>query len=471
MCATATLGHRHLIKDDVPVPIIETPGVKQHVLSDREAGDAIEYMKEMKKSHPDQPWYMQVWFNSPHGPLEVLHSGEEYYSAKYNKSAGYWSTVKCRDHENKLRPLYEQSSWMYKTLVSSMDKSLGSLLDAVRDLGIEEDTFIVFTSDNGPENGSGTGGIFREGKRSLMEGGVRVPTFFQWKGVIPPHSYCSFFGGLTDLLPTFLEVAGIDRPAGMRFDGISVLPVLKKALPITNGMNLYDAKYHISLNVPGENEIKQRLIADQVTFKHPFAPEPRTLNSSQSSDHPHRHHHMHDNLTNRVFLWHKDTDPFHAYDFRLQSGGYFDNVKVLTDSNRGCIDRIFDLRYDPFESTNLLRRPFSESHQCKMNFDNVNVGMLKTALSHLENHHCDGPSDKVSCNNHHIHRIIVRVMVILDKLIPFVRYGNKGHLNYMEKDVNKATCDIPVASRVLNFNYEVDQGCKTSKYGCSHPEY
>lgn len=55
-----TKGHRHLIKDDAPVPVIEPEGVKEFILSDREAGDAIHYMRQWKETNPNQPWFMQV---------------------------------------------------------------------------------------------------------------------------------------------------------------------------------------------------------------------------------------------------------------------------------------------------------------------------------------------------------------------------------------------------------------------------
>lgn len=158
-----------MLKDDVPVPIIEKPN-EENVLSDREAEDAIYYMEQMKKHHPNQPWFIQVWFNAPHGPWELLQSGEDYYSKKYKKDHNHWANYMCTEHDGRKASLYTGSDkrWYYKTMVSAMDKSMGKLLDAVRDLGIEKDTLIVFTSDNGPEMGAGTGGVFREGKRSLM---------------------------------------------------------------------------------------------------------------------------------------------------------------------------------------------------------------------------------------------------------------------------------------------------------------
>eukprot|EP00595_Chromulina_sp_UTEXLB2642_P001804 CAMPEP_0196764714 /NCGR_PEP_ID=MMETSP1095-20130614/6698_1 /TAXON_ID=96789 ORGANISM="Chromulina nebulosa, Strain UTEXLB2642" /NCGR_SAMPLE_ID=MMETSP1095 /ASSEMBLY_ACC=CAM_ASM_000446 /LENGTH=78 /DNA_ID=CAMNT_0042120965 /DNA_START=913 /DNA_END=1146 /DNA_ORIENTATION=+ len=72
-------------------------------------------------------------------------------------------------------------------MVSAMDISIGKVLDVLEELNLERSTIILFTSDNGPEAGAGTAGVYKEGKRSLMEGGVRVPTVFQWVDKIPSN--------------------------------------------------------------------------------------------------------------------------------------------------------------------------------------------------------------------------------------------------------------------------------------------
>lgn len=161
-----TLGHHHLLKDDVPVPIIEQPNV-QNVLSDREAGDAVDFIRNQHKNHPNQPWFVQVWFNAPHHPWQLINSGEALYGKKYNKTQEDYAKHMCR-WENRDYPLQDQQYWRYKTMIAAMDTSIGNLLNVVEELGLEEDTLIVFTSDNGNEDGSGSGGLYKEGKRSLM---------------------------------------------------------------------------------------------------------------------------------------------------------------------------------------------------------------------------------------------------------------------------------------------------------------
>ncbi len=114
--------------------------------------------------------FTQIWFNAPHGPWEPLTSGEEVYSAKLGLPVTHWKKHMCdTDNGGKSAPysLYN-TRWYYKTMVTAMDKSIGMVLDALKELGLEENTLVVFTSDNGNEMGAGSPGIYKDGKRSLM---------------------------------------------------------------------------------------------------------------------------------------------------------------------------------------------------------------------------------------------------------------------------------------------------------------
>jgi arylsulfatase A-like enzyme len=119
----------------------------------------------------------------------------------------------------------------YRTMVSAMDRSIGRVLRKLQDLGIEENTLVVFTSDNGPEDAMGIGNTgsalpYKGCKRYLYEGGLRVPTIWQWVGHIPAGGNISTFGVSTDLVPTFLHAAGVAQPSNLYLDGVSLLPVL-----------------------------------------------------------------------------------------------------------------------------------------------------------------------------------------------------------------------------------------------------
>lgn len=311
----------------------------------------------------------------------------------------------------------------------------------------------------------------------------------QWKGVIPENTYTHYFAGHTDLVPTFLHAAHIPKPEGMNFDGISILPVLTKATPITEKGEVNHHIHHVSKHVPGEKEIRaryfhfnlsshrQELVLTNSATSTPLYHVTGILHHDENSQEP----------IDRVFLWHKDTDPF-SRDERVQSAGYYDYVKVIASTQRGCIDRIFDMRHDPLEHVNLLTgsdRPLSNG--CRVNYNNIDFQMVKNLLANAPlKPHCsvvnssNGGKDRDTthnraaedeCKRKYNSLIATKVWIILKKLIPFVKYGNRGHLNYLSKDADHATCMIPVTNDVFKLNYNVAQECKGDKFGCSEPEY
>lgn len=119
----------------------------------------------------------------------------------------------------------------YAAMVSTLDRQLGQILDLVATLGVEQQTLVVFTSDNGPSAEAlhrpdffRSAGPFRGHKREVYEGGIRVPLLAQWKGTIAPGSVSRDITAFWDLLPTAAELAGLPPPA--RTDGISLVPSL-----------------------------------------------------------------------------------------------------------------------------------------------------------------------------------------------------------------------------------------------------
>ena len=126
-------------------------------------------------------------------------------------------------------------------MITRMDRDIGRLMDVVRELGLDEQTVFVFSSDNGPLNGTlqGLGGTdamffnsaggFRDGKGSLWEGGFRVPTIVRWKGHVRLGTQSERVSGFEDWIPTFMELAGnagAHREGTSAFDGISMAPTL-----------------------------------------------------------------------------------------------------------------------------------------------------------------------------------------------------------------------------------------------------
>ena len=116
-------------------------------------------------------------------------------------------------------------------MLQSLDESVGRVVQRLAELGLEENTIVVFTSDNGglaTSEGSPTSNLpLRAGKGWHYEGGVREPLIIRWLGVTKPGSVCKAPMISTDYYPTFLEIAGLALRPGQHMDGVSLVPLLK----------------------------------------------------------------------------------------------------------------------------------------------------------------------------------------------------------------------------------------------------
>ncbi|AWI10622.1 sulfatase family protein [Ereboglobus luteus] len=119
---------------------------------------------------------------------------------------------------------------LYGDVIMEIDWSVGQILDKLRREGLEENTLVVVTSDNGPwlnyGNHAGTTGGLREGKGTSFEGGQRVPCIMQWKGTIPAATICNKLSSTLDLLPTFAHIAGAPLPPH-KIDGVNIISLLR----------------------------------------------------------------------------------------------------------------------------------------------------------------------------------------------------------------------------------------------------
>lgn len=120
----------------------------------------------------------------------------------------------------------------FAAMVTRMDRDIGGLMDKLRARGLDRDTLVIFTSDNGPHREGGhdpnffhSSGPLRGIKRDLTEGGIRVPSIASWPGVVPAGRTCDAPWAFWDLLPTAAELSGAPAPKGL--DGVSIAPLLK----------------------------------------------------------------------------------------------------------------------------------------------------------------------------------------------------------------------------------------------------
>ncbi len=161
----------------------------------------------------DKPFAVFVTFHAPHEQV----AAPEKYTSMY------------ADIEDPTKRDYFGS-------VSLIDAEVGRLLKDLDDKGLRDRTFVLFTSDNGPQellgypkaiHSHGSAGPLRGHKLSMYEGGYREPAIFRWPGHTKPGTECAEPAGFVDLLPTFCAMAGVTPPSDRVLDGVNILPLIE----------------------------------------------------------------------------------------------------------------------------------------------------------------------------------------------------------------------------------------------------
>ncbi|NLE38421.1 MAG: sulfatase [Pirellulaceae bacterium] len=181
-----------LIRDE---EVIE-PAADQRTLTKRYTEESIRFIRE----HKDKPFFLYLAHTMPHVPL--------------------FRSEKWVGHSRR---------GLYGDVVEEIDDGVGQILDTLRELNIDRNTLVVFTSDNGPwlafrEHG-GSAGLLRDGKGCTFEGGMREPAVFWWPGRIKP-ALVRDMGSTLDLLPTCVKLCGGEVPADRVLDGYDLAPAL-----------------------------------------------------------------------------------------------------------------------------------------------------------------------------------------------------------------------------------------------------
>ena len=170
------------------------------------------------RAHADEPFFLYLALTIPH--------------ANNERGRAEGDGMEVPDYGEYADEAWANPQKGHAAMISRMDRDVGRLLDLLVELGVDEHTLVVFTSDNGPhrEGGAdpnffGSRGGLRGIKRALYEGGIRVPTIARWPGVIEPGTSCDVPLGFQDWLPTACELAGVEAPGGL--DGLSFAPALR----------------------------------------------------------------------------------------------------------------------------------------------------------------------------------------------------------------------------------------------------
>ncbi|NBW97442.1 MAG: N-acetylgalactosamine-6-sulfatase [Planctomycetia bacterium] len=171
------------------------------------AREAIDWLKT--KRDPGKPFFLAVWTHEPHYPIASAERYEKLHAA-------------IADPEERT----------YRANVTQLDDAFGMLMRTLDELGAAENTLVFFSSDNGPEGdgtkgpGRGLTGGLRARKRSVYEGGHRVPGLVRFPGRIQPGAESDLTVIGSDFFPTVLAVAGLESPQGVTLDGANLLPAL-----------------------------------------------------------------------------------------------------------------------------------------------------------------------------------------------------------------------------------------------------
>jgi arylsulfatase A len=204
-----------------PLPLLEgnrvvdaeVTGPEQALLTRQYTERAVDFIAR----HRDEPFFLYVPHTMVHVPL--------FASPEFVGRSGHGA---------------------YGDVVMEIDWSVGEILAALQRGGIDDDTLVLFTSDNGPwlsyGDHAGSAGPLREGKGTMFEGGIRTPTLARWPGRVPEGRVCGEFASTIDVLPTVARLIGAELPRH-RIDGFDIGPLLFGEAGATSPHRLFCCYY------------------------------------------------------------------------------------------------------------------------------------------------------------------------------------------------------------------------------------
>jgi len=202
-------------------------GKKGEYLTDRLTDEAIKFIDKNKA----RPFFLYLSHYAVHTPLQAPDKLIKKYK---KKPVG-------KHHRNPV----------YAAMVESVDHSLGRIMSKLEQLGIADETVVVFTSDNGGHGRITSHLPLRGNKGNFYEGGIRVPLIVRWPGVVKPGSQCKVPVISTDFFPTILEIAGLPSRPECHLDGVNMVPLLKGERSIDRDALYWHYPNYIGAGHPG----------------------------------------------------------------------------------------------------------------------------------------------------------------------------------------------------------------------------
>ena len=164
------------------------------------ADEAIDWLENHR--HPKAPFFLNLWFHEPHAPIAAPDKIVSTYGELKDRAAVYSGTI------------------------DNTDRAISRIVEKLNQMGVGEDTLIIYASDNGSYRDDRVGNL-RGKKGSNWDGGIRVPGIFSWPAVIPKNRVEKQPAGLVDLLPTLCGLLNLEVPQDRMIDGSDLSPLLK----------------------------------------------------------------------------------------------------------------------------------------------------------------------------------------------------------------------------------------------------
>ena len=306
--------------------VVEYP-VVQATLTTRYAQRATDFIQRNKT----KPFFLYFAEAMPHKPLAA--------SEKHYKKSG---------------------AGLYGDALADLDDSVGAVLDALKQCGIDENTLVLLTSDNGATFGGSTGGL-RGMKGSIYEGGFRVPMIARWPGRIPAGHGSDQLAVMMDLFTTVLKVTGAQMPDARALDGRDILPLFTSnarspheyifGLQNSRLATIRDARWKLHVLKPGiglasiakrDTEYVDPRAPDGVTILAPYEQaKPSEHPGTQTGDEP-----------KPMQLFDLQSDPNEQHDVAGQHPGEVKRLKAAYDAMNKDVPVVEEVKRAPFPKTN-----------------------------------------------------------------------------------------------------------------------
>lgn len=209
---------------------------------------------EFVRAHRDRPFFLYVAYTIPHTELLVPDEALAAYDGTFPEDQPYPGDGHYAAQDRPRTAL--------AAMISRMDRDVGRLMALLGELGLDDRTVVLFSSDNGGQEGWGAdlrffqgNGPLRGSKMQLYEGGIRVPLLVRWPGVIEPGRVSDHVWAFWDVLPTLAELGGGTAPAGL--DGLSMVPALLGSERAGREAPTHEFLYWEYGNVRGQAPIRQ----------------------------------------------------------------------------------------------------------------------------------------------------------------------------------------------------------------------